>query len=114
MPQAILLPLLLVMLYLVLFGPQRRAKRQRAATMAALGAGDEIVTIGGMHGRVAELGDSTVDVEVAEGVIVRYDRRAIATITRRHDAEDDDEVEDEDTDEGVDEESSTEPGESTT
>lgn len=78
------------MLYMVVLRPQRRAKRQRAATMSALTEGDEIVTIGGMHGRVAELGDTTVDVEVAEGVIVRYDRRAISAITRRNDADADD------------------------
>ncbi len=106
MPQAILLPLLLLMLYLVLFGPQRRAKRQRAATMAALAENDEIVTIGGMHGRVAELGDGTVDVEVAEGVIVRYDRRAISSILRHHDAETTDEGDD-------DADSDDEPGETT-
>jgi preprotein translocase subunit YajC len=88
-----------LLLYMVVLGPQRRLKKQRADLMNALGEGDEIVTIGGMHGRVVELGDVTVDVEVSEGVIVRYDRRAIRSITRRSDDPLDDVVEEDDVDE---------------
>ena len=79
-----LIPILLVgaMLYLMILRPQRAMKRRRAELNNALSAGDEVVTIGGMHGLVRDVDDVTVDVEVAEGVIVRFDRRAIATIVR--------------------------------
>jgi preprotein translocase subunit YajC len=87
------------MMYLLMIRPQRKLKAQRAQLMAALSPGDEIVTIGGLYGRVDEVGESTVDIEIAEGVIVRFDRRAVATITKDIPADDVDEDEDEDDDE---------------
>jgi preprotein translocase subunit YajC len=84
------------MMYLLMIRPQRKLKAQRAQLMAALSPGDEIVTIGGLYGRVDEVGESTVDLEIAEGVIVRFDRRAVATITKDLPADDVDEDEDDD------------------
>ena len=88
----LLFPLLLLglLMYMMVLRPQRRVKAQRAQLMNALSPGDEIVTIGGAHGRVAALDDLTVDVELAEGVVVRFDRRAVAMIT--HDVPADEEA----------------------
>jgi preprotein translocase subunit YajC len=80
----ILIPMLLlgVLLYVMLIRPQRAMKRRRDELNAALSEGDEIVTIGGIYGRVADVRDDTVDVEISEGIIVRIDRRAVAGITK--------------------------------
>jgi preprotein translocase subunit YajC len=99
-----LLPLILLGLvgYMLLIRPQRRNAQNRKQLMSAISPGDEIITIGGMHGAVRDVDDETVDVEISEGVIVRFERRAIAAITKDVPAEDadqyriEDEVDDDD------------------
>ena len=81
-PQLLVLVALGALIYFTTVRPNRRNKQQRAKLMSQLSAGDEIITIGGIHGRVDEVGDGTVDVEIADGVIVRFERRAVASITR--------------------------------
>ena len=44
--------------------------------------GDEIITAGGLHGVVRELDDDTARIEIAPGVVVTLDRRAIAAVAR--------------------------------
>ena len=46
----------------------------------SVGLGDEIITAGGVHGTVRELGDEELRVEIAPGVVVTVDRRAIAAV----------------------------------
>lgn len=78
MDGTLLILVLLVLMYVVLFLPrQRQAARQRAM-QAALGPGDEIVTIGGLHGTVTAITDDAVHIEVSPGVEVRFVREAVA------------------------------------
>jgi preprotein translocase subunit YajC len=58
--------------------PQRRQMAARRALIASVGVGDEIVTTGGIHGTVRILGDETVELEIAPGVVVTLARGAIA------------------------------------
>ena len=46
----------------------------------ALTKGDEIVTVGGIAGRVTEIGDDFADVEVADGVVVKMRRGAVESV----------------------------------
>jgi len=64
--------------YFLLIRPQRKRRDQQAQLQAGLAVGDEVVTIGGLYGTVAELDDQTVILETAEGVYARYARGAIA------------------------------------
>lgn len=68
------LPLLLL-LWLML--TQRRRGRAVAELQQSLSIGDLVVTTSGMHGRIAALDDRVAMVEVAPGVTVRFERRAI-------------------------------------
>jgi preprotein translocase subunit YajC len=79
-----LIPVILLggLAYFMLIRPQRRMRSQRQNMMSAISPGDEIITIGGMHGAVRDVDDETVDVEISEGVIVRFERRAVAAITK--------------------------------
>jgi preprotein translocase subunit YajC len=85
-------------LWMLFLLPARRRRQQHAAMQSALAVGDEIISAGGLHGRIQELGDSVVDVEIAENVVVTLDRRAVAAVAREVevDAEPEDEPEDED------------------
>jgi preprotein translocase subunit YajC len=87
---ALLLPLLFLgVLYMVLIRPQQKRQKQHQRLVADLSIGDDVVTIGGMHGRVAALTDETMDLQVdADGLTLRFQRGSLARVVR------DDEVED--------------------
>ncbi|MFP5332322.1 MAG: preprotein translocase subunit YajC [Acidimicrobiia bacterium] len=71
--------LLMLGAFVVLFIlPQRKRKKQIESLQAALSIGDEVQTIGGIMGRVVELDDDSVVVEIESGR-VRFARRAIAS-----------------------------------
>jgi preprotein translocase subunit YajC len=83
----LLFPILLfAAIYLLLIRPQSRRRKEQQRLIASLGRGDLVVTIGGIHGEVEDLGDSTVDLVLshdADGtpdVVVRFDRSAVARI----------------------------------
>jgi preprotein translocase subunit YajC len=70
-------------LLVVLPGRARARVAQRAQQMQSeLTVGTEVMTTSGLHGRVAALGDTTVDLEISPGVVVRWARAAIAQINR--------------------------------
>jgi preprotein translocase subunit YajC len=77
-----MLPLLLmfVVLYFVMIRPQMKRQKEHKAMIDALQKGDEVVTGGGMIGRIARLGDSYVHVEVANGVEIQLQRSAIVQV----------------------------------
>ena len=90
--------------YFLILRPQQRAKRAKAELMSALTEGSEILTVGGIYGTVVELRDEDMDLEIAEGVVMRIDRRALATVIPvAADEDDEDEDEDLDDDASVDE-----------
>ena len=72
--------LLLGAFWVVAVMPRRRRMQSHQAMQDSLEPGNEVITAGGLHGRVAELSDTEVRVEIAENVIVTVDRRAIAAV----------------------------------
>jgi preprotein translocase subunit YajC len=77
-----LLPLVLifVVFYFMLIRPQARRAKDHKAMVAALGVGDEVVTSGGMLGKVTETGDQFLTVEIADGVRVKVQRHTVASV----------------------------------
>ena len=70
-----------VFLYLVLVRPQKRRQAEAQRMLARIKEGDEVVTAGGIYGRVTELvGDDDVMVEIAPELRVRVARRAIGGV----------------------------------
>jgi preprotein translocase subunit YajC len=66
--------------WLLLLLPARRRRAQHEAMQDSVEAGDDIITAGGLHGAVKEIDDETARVEIAPGVVVTLDRRAIAAV----------------------------------
>jgi preprotein translocase subunit YajC len=75
---AIYLFLLVAAFYFLIVRPQRRQSMVRRQLLSAVEVGDEIVTSGGIHGTVLAIHDDTLDVEIAEGVVVKVARGAVA------------------------------------
>jgi preprotein translocase subunit YajC len=64
--------------YALLVRPQRRNIAAHQALMADLHEGDEVMTMGGIFGRIQRLGDEIIDLEVAPGTSLRVARSAIS------------------------------------
>jgi preprotein translocase subunit YajC len=77
-----MLPLVLmfVVLYFVMIRPQMKKQKEHRAMIDALAKGDEVVTAGGMLGKVAKLGDSNLGLEIANGVEVQIQRSAVVQV----------------------------------
>jgi preprotein translocase subunit YajC len=77
-----MLPLVLmfVVLYFVMIRPQMKKQKEHKAMIDAIAKGDEVVTAGGMLGRVSKLGDSYVGLEVANGVEIQIQRSAVVQV----------------------------------
>ncbi|MDO9612408.1 MAG: preprotein translocase subunit YajC [Serpentinimonas sp.] len=74
-----LLPLVLmfVVLYFIMIRPQMKRTKEHKLMVAALAKGDEVVTAGGMLGRITKLGDDFVSLELTSGVEVQIQRSAV-------------------------------------
>jgi preprotein translocase subunit YajC len=80
-------PIILIALFaVVLFVlPARQRKRQQAQAQAlqdSLAIGTPVMTTAGLHGSVAGIGDKTIDLEIAPGVVVTFARQAILEVRK--------------------------------
>ncbi len=77
-----LLPLLLmfVVLYFVMIRPQMKRQKEHKAMIEALAKGDEVVTAGGVAGRIGKLGETYLGIEIADGVEIQVQRSAIVQV----------------------------------
>lgn len=71
---------LIVILYFVMIRPQIKRQKEHKALVDGLSRGDEVVTIGGVAGRILELGDNFVQIEVADGVNIKVRRPAVEAV----------------------------------
>lgn len=76
--QLLSLAIIVVAFYLLIIRPQQKRQKEHQALMASLKVGDRVVTIGGAYGTIQSLDDDRVGVEIAPGVVVEFDRAAIA------------------------------------
>jgi preprotein translocase subunit YajC len=77
-----MLPLVLmfVVLYFVMIRPQMRKQKEHRAMIEAIAKGDEVVTAGGLIGKISKMGESYVSVELTQGVEVQMQRSAIVQV----------------------------------
>jgi preprotein translocase subunit YajC len=69
-----------VVFYFLLIRPQQKKAKEAKAMLEALQKGDEVVTAGGMLGRISKLGDQYVTVEIADKIEITVQRGAIAQL----------------------------------
>jgi len=76
------LPLILifVVFYFLLIRPQMKRAKEHKKLVESLAKGDEVLTTGGMLGKITDLGENFVEVELADNVRVKVQRQAIATV----------------------------------
>jgi preprotein translocase subunit YajC len=81
MMQFLPLLLILVVFYFFFIRPQQKRAKEQKKFREALQKGQKVVTIGGIHGKIAEVKESTVVLEVGNGVKMTVEKSAIAMDT---------------------------------
>jgi preprotein translocase subunit YajC len=71
---ALLMAAFIALFYFMLIRPQQRRAKEHQALLSKLAAGDEVVTSGGLLGRITEVGDTFVTLEVADGIRVKVQK----------------------------------------
>ena len=82
------IPLILIfgIMYFLLIRPQQKKAKEHAAMVAAVRKGDQVVTQGGMIGKIVKVRDGgEVEVEIADGVKVRLIQSTISTVMSKTD-----------------------------
>jgi preprotein translocase subunit YajC len=76
------LPLILmfVVLYFIMIRPQMKRQKDHRNMLAAIDKGDEVVTSGGLVGKVSKVGEAYVGVQIADNVEITVQKSAITTV----------------------------------
>jgi len=74
------LVIMFVALYFIMIRPQMKRQKEHRAMIDALAKGDEIVTAGGLLGKVTRLSENTVHLDIANGVEVQVQRQAVTQV----------------------------------
>lgn len=72
------LVLMVAIFYFLLIRPQQRRARQQRSLVESLDVGDEVVTIGGLFGRIMEVDDESVTIDAGAGTRLRFLKQAVA------------------------------------
>lgn len=78
-------PLIMMLVFVAVFfffviRPQMKRAKEHRTMVSAIAKGDEVVTNGGMLGRIDEVGDAFFGIEVADKVVIRVQKNAIAAV----------------------------------
>jgi preprotein translocase subunit YajC len=80
MSMFIMMGLFVVVFYFLLIRPQQKKQKEHQAMLAKLAAGDEVVTAGGILGRIVEISDNFITLEIADNVRIKVQRFQVTTL----------------------------------
>lgn len=78
MQMIIFMGLFFVVFYFLLIRPQNKRAKEHRAMLAALAVGNEVVTSGGILGKVTEVSESFISIEIASGVVIKVQRAQVS------------------------------------
>jgi preprotein translocase subunit YajC len=76
----VLIALFAVVLFILPARQRKKVQEKAQALQESLAIGTPVMTTAGLHGRVAGIGDTTIDLEIAPGVVVTFARQAILEV----------------------------------
>ncbi|MBP6535002.1 MAG: preprotein translocase subunit YajC [Arenimonas sp.] len=76
----VMMVLFFAVFYFMAIRPQMKRAKEHRALLSGLSKGDEVLTNGGVAGRIEDLGESFVTVEIADGVKVKVQKNAISAV----------------------------------
>ncbi len=72
--------LIFVLFYFLLIRPQMKRAKEHRKMVSELSVGDEVITNGGLLGRINQVGESFLSVELAQGVEIKLQKGAVSTL----------------------------------
>jgi preprotein translocase subunit YajC len=69
--------------YLLLIRPQQKKAKEHKVLLEALKKGDQVITAGGIHGKVTSVDESVVTLEIATGINIKINKGFVATIVKK-------------------------------
>ena len=75
-----MLVVFVVVFYFLLIRPQQKRAKEHQAMLSKLATGDEVVSAGGILGRVVDIGDSFVTIEIADGVRIKVQKGQVTSL----------------------------------
>ena len=78
--QYLIIIVFVAVFYFLLIRPQQKRAKEHQALLSKLAAGDEVITTGGVLGRVTDVGDSFVTVEIADGVRIKVQKSQVTQL----------------------------------
>ena len=76
----VMMVLFFAVFYVMAIRPQMNRAKQHRALLAGLAKGDEVIAAGGVAGRVEDLGEHFVSIEIANGVVIKVQKNAISAV----------------------------------
>ncbi len=76
------LVLMFAIFYFLLIRPQQKRAKEHKSMLEALKRGDDVVTSGGIHGKVTGITDDVLTLEIAQNVKVRVQKQAVASVKK--------------------------------
>ncbi|WP_158882418.1 preprotein translocase subunit YajC [Rhodanobacter sp. L36] len=80
MQMIIMMVVLFGLMYFMMIRPQMKRQKEHRALLAGLSKGDEIVTSGGIAGRVDDVGETFITVEIAPNVMVKVQKGLVSQV----------------------------------
>ena len=80
MGQLILLPVFFAVFYFLLIRPQQKRVKEHAELIRSVEPGDDVLTNGGLYGTITTIDGQIAELEIADGVVVRIQRAAVAEL----------------------------------
>jgi preprotein translocase subunit YajC len=76
----IMMVLFFAVFYFMAIRPQMKRAKEHRALLAGLSKGDEVIAAGGIAGRVEDLGEHFVGIEIADGMVIKVQKNAITAV----------------------------------
>jgi preprotein translocase subunit YajC len=76
----VFLLLILVVFYFFMIRPQVKRQKEMRKFREALKKGDKIVTNGGIHGKIKSIDETTIDIEIADGVVIVVEKATVSPV----------------------------------
>ena len=76
----IMIGIFFLIMYFLIIRPQSKRNKEHKQLLASLSKGDEVVTSGGLLGKVSDIGDSFISLEVQDGIVIKIQKQSVSAV----------------------------------
>ncbi len=76
----IMIGIFFAIMYFMIIRPQQKRAKEHRNLIGSLSKGDEVETTGGMLGKIAKVGDNSLQIEISEGVVIKLQKNSISKV----------------------------------